>query len=163
MKMDWNTIIDTLLLWYEEFVEWYLVQPIYGQVLTIVGVIAIIALIITLVYYVIKGIVYLIYYILKGIYYLLKGIGLGFYKLCEAFYYLVSGEQKPGKPFQKDSTTSNEPVMKDFSNSLYCSECGKKFSEKMIQQIYNNGIIFCVNCGTQFKITNFQKPLSISH
>jgi len=42
--MDWNTIIGTLILWYDEFVEWYLVQPIYGQVLTIIGVIAIIAL-----------------------------------------------------------------------------------------------------------------------
>ncbi|MHA2048479.1 MAG: hypothetical protein ACW986_02590 [Promethearchaeota archaeon] len=161
--MDWKNIIDAILLWYDEFVDWYLIQPIYGQVLTIIGVIAIIALAITLVYYVIKGVAYLIYYILKGIYYFLKGIGLGFYKLCEAFYYLVSGEQKPIKQSQGDIVKSNENSIKMFNDSLYCSECGRKFSDKMTRQMLTNGIIFCVNCGKQFKINDFQKPLSISH
>ena len=70
--MDWRNIVDKIYLMYNEFVEWYLVQPIYGQILAIIGIIALLALAVTLIYYVIKGIAYLIFYILKGIYYLLK-------------------------------------------------------------------------------------------
>ena len=161
--MEWKNIIDAIYLWYNEFVDWYLIQPVYGQVLTLIGIIAVIALAITLVYYVIKGIAYLIYYILKGIYYLLKYIGLGFYKLCEGFYYLVSGEEKPTKQSQEDTIKSNKHINHDYNGTFYCSECGRKFSEKMTPQMFTNGMIFCVNCGKQFKIGDFQKPLSLSH
>ena len=61
---------------WEEIVNWFVILPIYGQILILVGVIAILALVITLVYYLLKGLAYLVYYILKGAYYLLKGLGI---------------------------------------------------------------------------------------
>ena len=77
---------------WEEIVNWYLAQPIYGQILILVGLIALLALAIVIVYYVLKGVVYLVYYVLKGVYYLLKGIGFLFYRLFEELYYLISGK-----------------------------------------------------------------------
>ena len=79
---------------WEEIVNWYLAQPIYGQILVMVGLVALLALAVVIVYYVLKGVAYLVYYVLKGIYYLLKGIGLLFYKICEGLYYAISGKPK---------------------------------------------------------------------
>ena len=154
--MDWRDIVNNLHLWYMEFVDWYLVQPIYGQILTIVGIIAILALVITVVYYIIKGIAYLVYYILKGTYYLLKGIGLGFFKLSEGLYYLVSGEQNPKKQTKNDNCKTNLEVNKTI---LYCSECGIRLSVKMINQMFSSNIAYCVNCGKALKLVKYQEPL----
>jgi DNA-directed RNA polymerase subunit RPC12/RpoP len=159
--MDWKNITDTIFLWYNEFVEWYLVQPIYGQFLSIIGIIALLALAITLIYYVIKGIAYLIYYILKGIYLLLKGIGLGIFKLCEGFYKLVSGEIKVNKQTENNNTYRENQFNGIQSNLIYCTECGKRFSEKMIRKMQLNGNVFCVNCGKEFNTTQFQ--ISLTH
>ena len=158
--MDWRDIVNNLHLWYNEFVDWYLVQPIYGQILAIVGIIAILAFVITVVYYIIKGIAYLIYYILKGTYYLLKGIGLGLFKLSEGFYYLVSGEQKQNKHTQNDNCKINLEVN---NTILYCSECGIRLSEKMINQMFSSNIAYCVNCGKALKLVEYQEPLVPTH
>ncbi len=158
--MDWRDIINNLHLWYMEFVDWYLVQPIYGQILTIVGIIAILALVITVVYYILKGIAYLVYYILKGTYYLLKGIGLGFFKLSEGLYYLVSGEQNPKKQTKNDNCEANLEVN---NTILYCSECGIRLSEKMINQMFSSNIAYCVNCGKALKLVEFQERLVPTH
>jgi hypothetical protein len=157
--LDWRDIVDTISLWYEEFVDWYLSQPIYGQILTIVGIIAILALIIVILYYIIKGIGYLIYYILKGIYLILKGIGLGIFKLCEGFYYLVSGKPKPPKQTKSQESEKENQEIRLNNALLYCSECGKKFSEKMINNIYNNGSAYCIFCGMEFKLIKIHQPV----
>ncbi|MHA2034794.1 MAG: hypothetical protein ACW98X_00080 [Promethearchaeota archaeon] len=154
--MDWNNIVDSLNLWYTEFLDWYLVQPIYGQILSIIGIIAILALVITLVYYIIKGIAYLIYYILKGIYYLLKGIGQLFYKLCKGFHDLVSGELNLKK--QTKNENLQNPMSTGYKN-LYCSECGILLSEKMINQMLSRKITYCVNCGKGLRLIEYQEPL----
>ncbi|MFX1278541.1 MAG: hypothetical protein ACFFA3_03940 [Promethearchaeota archaeon] len=154
--MEWEDIIDNLYLWYNEFIEWYSVQPIYGQILSIIGIIALLALLVTLIYYVIKGIAYLVYYILKGIYLLLKYIGLGIFKLCEGFYKLVSGEMKI------DNTNDSnliQPAMTQ-TNVLFCNECGRKFSEKMIRKIRLHGNVFCVHCGKEFTLKEYQISLA---
>ncbi len=138
--MIWKEMMDMIGFWNNEFIEWYFVQPIYGQILALVGIIAIIALTITL-----------IYYVFKGIYYLLKGIGLGIFKLCEGFYNLVSGKYKSDVKSQNKSSqieTSNSEFM---NTGSYCTECGRKFFDKMLSQLYTNGIIFCANCGKEFK------------
>ena len=159
--MDWKNIADTVVLWYEEFIQWYLVQPIYGQILTIIGIIALLALMVTIIYFVIKGIAYLIYYILKGIYYLLKGIGLGIFKLCEGFYKLVSGEINVNKQTENNNTHSENQFNGIQSNIIYCNECGKSFSENMMRKIHSNENVFCTNCGKGFSIEEFQ--ISLTH
>lgn len=164
--MDWRNITDKIFLWYNEFIEWYLVQPIYGQILVIIGIVALLAIIITLVYYLIKGISYLIYYAIKGVYYLLKGVGFGFYKLCEGFYYLISGKPKPkmqkqdvskqNKKSYEQSEDSNRLMENQpnimYCNIMYCNECGNKFSEKMHNNLKTNGFTFCVHCGKRFEL-----------
>jgi len=157
--MDWRDIVDTLSLWYNEFVDWYLTQPIYGQILVIVGIIAILALIIVVLYYVLKGIAYLIYYILKGIYLILKGIGLGIYKLCEGFYYLVARKFRPPKQTESEDSEKESDQIKLNISLLYCSECGKRFSKKMINNIYNSGIAYCIFCGMEFKLITIHHPV----
>ncbi|MFX1376090.1 MAG: hypothetical protein ACFFA0_09780 [Promethearchaeota archaeon] len=160
--MDLRKIAETIYLWYNEFIDWYLVQPIYGQILAIVGIITLLALAVTLIYYIIKGIAYLIYYILKGIYYLLKGIGLGIYKLCEGFYNLVSGESRHNKQTKNNNNHNADQFYENFNNQFYCSECGKKFSEKMMIKLSSQGKIFCVNCGKEFHLSKFEKPLTLT-
>lgn len=161
--MDWRNIVDNIYLWYNEFIEWYLVQPIYGQILAIIGIIALLALAVTLIFYAIKGIAYLVFYILKGIYYLLKGIGLGIFKLCEGFYNLVSGKSKTKKQTENNNVHIGDQINRTDYNILYCNDCGKRFSENMMKKILSNGNVFCVNCGKEFNLIEFQKDLTLIH
>ena len=161
--MEWENVFNNIGFWYNVFVEWYLEQPIYGQVLTIIGLITLLALAITLVYYVIKGIAYLVYYIFKGVYLLLKYIGYGFYKLTEGFYYLVSGKSKPSK-----KETSHTSIQNNFTDEYqyileYCSECGRRMSKRMKLHFEKNGMTFCENCGTNLNLNHALKALTISH
>jgi len=161
--LEWENVFDSIGFWYNVFVNWYLNQPIYGQVLALIGLITLLALAITLVYYIIKGIAYLVYYIFKGIYYLLKGIGYGFYKLFEGFYFLVSGESKAST--QKDEYTN---IQNNFTNENhyileYCSECGRKISERMKLYFEKNGMAFCENCGKQLTLNHALRTLTVSH
>ncbi|MFW9998820.1 MAG: hypothetical protein ACFE9Q_04445 [Candidatus Hodarchaeota archaeon] len=161
--MEWENFFDTIGFWYKIFVDWFVQQPVYGQVLALIGLFTLFILAITLVYYTIKGIAYLIYYIFKGIYYLLKYIGYGFYKLFEGFYYLVSGNRKSSKQKVEDiniqnSMRSNNPYILE-----YCSECGRKLSEKMKINFKKKGMTFCVNCGKQLTLDNALWTLTVSH
>ena len=152
--MDWRNIVGNLSLWYNEFINWYLVQPIYAQVLSIIGIIAVLALMVTIVYYTIRGIAYLVYYILKGIFYLLKGIGFLFFKLSEGFYHVISGAIEAEKQTQNDSL---QKAMRVSNIISYCSECGKSISEKMINQMLSQSIAYCVNCGKGLRLIEYQK------
>lgn len=150
---------------WEEIVNWFLVQPIYGQILVLVGVIALLALAVVIAYYILKGVAYLVYYILKGVYYLLKGLGLLFYKAFEALYYAISGETKPesSAPAQEQQAPPQvekqpEPIIsvqKTYQtikpDVAFCSECGSKFSESMVQTFSNNGFVHCIHCGKGFQ------------
>jgi hypothetical protein len=155
--------LELVQLWWENILNWYLAQPLYGQILVLVGVIAVLTLAIVIVYYVLKGVVYLIYYICKGMFYLLKGIGLLFYKLFEALYYLISGESKPESdsaqkkqvPLQVETQPETiAPIQKAYQSVnteiSFCSECGSRFSDSMIQAFSTKGDVFCIHCGSHF-------------
>ncbi len=155
---------------WQEIVDWFVVQPLYGQILVLIGVVAVLALAVVIAYYVIKGVAYLIYYLLKGIYYLLKGIGLLFYKLCEALYYAISGKEKPNankqeqqiieviqQPVQQIAQPRPHKVVQIVSpEATYCTECGNEFSAAMAQQLQNKGFVYCVHCGKGFKSNYMQ-------
>jgi len=154
----------------QEIVDWFLAQPLYGQILVLIGVVAVLALAVVIAYYVIKGVAYLIYYLLKGIYYLLKGIGLLFYKLCEALYYAISGKEKPNanKPEHQETEVIQQPVQQVSQpqpqkvvqtvdpEAAFCTECGKEFSVGMAQQLHDKGFVYCVHCGKGFKSNYMQ-------
>jgi hypothetical protein len=161
--VDWNSIIDQALRYWQEFASWFLNIPIYGQILVLFGAVAILILVGVLVYYILKGVAYLVYYILKGVYLLLKAIFLGIYKLLRELYYALSGKPKPVKendeeedvsimskvPQEKKSVSSELQIINP--HAAYCSECGSEFSEKMLQQLSENGLVYCVNCGKGYK------------
>lgn len=164
--VNWQNIAEQALRYWQEFLNWFLAIPLYGQVLVIFGAAIILILVIVLVYYVLKGVVYLVYYLLKSVYLLLKGIGILFYKLFEAIYYAISGKPRPPKkesmqqePIQQNSSQVQEEQMhiepKEIHviqpHAAYCSECGAEFTEKMEQQLLENGIVFCVHCGKGYK------------
>ncbi|MHA1194377.1 MAG: hypothetical protein ACTSP9_19185, partial [Promethearchaeota archaeon] len=95
--VNWNEIADQIFMHWQEFLQWFLSVPLYGQVLVVVGAVAVLILALVVVYYVLKGVAYLIYYILKGVYLLLKAIFLGLYKLFEELYYAITGNPRPVK------------------------------------------------------------------
>ena len=167
MNNNWDQISDQVLLYWQEFMTWFLNMPIPAQVLTIIGTVASLILAVLIVYFVLKGVGYLIYYILKGVYLLLKGIFEGLYKLFEEIYYDVSGKPKPVKKASiNEEQKVNQPqtyvepeiinpVLKEIqtvqSNAVYCSECGSQYTERMLEQLAENGIAFCVYCGKGYK------------
>lgn len=146
---------------------WFLNMPIPAQVLMIIGTVASLILAVLIVYFVLKGVGYLIYYILKGVYLLLKGIFEGLYKLFEEIYYDLSGKPKPVKKAsiseeQKVNQPQTyvepeiiKPALKEIQtvqpNAVYCSECGSQYTERMFEQLAENGIAFCVYCGKGYK------------
>ena len=138
---------NSLNIWFNEFIGWYSVLPIEAQVFVIIGILALLALAITILYYTIKGIAYLVFYILKGTYLLLKGIGYLFFKLFEGFYNLVSGKTNFQ---QKELIKNNNQAFK----TIFCSECGRRFSEKMVQRLLNSEKAFCGNCGKEYRLND---------
>ncbi len=153
---------------WQEIVNWFLIQPIYAQVLVVIGVFAVLTLAVILVYYILKGVGYLVYYLLKGVYYLLKGIGLLFYKIFEALYYAISGKPKPVKNPATEQQAPPQPqiihqVKKEQepivpiqqseqivrSEVAFCSECGNKFSDSMLHTLQERGIAYCIHCGNR--------------
>lgn len=168
--VNWNGIADQVFLYWQEFLQWFLSVPLYGQVLVVVGAVAVLILALVVVYYVLKGVAYLVYYILKGVYLLLKGIFLGIYKLFEEIYYAITGKPRPVKK-EEESEIEVEPdasyvkvvepqvespiVMKDLAaiqpDAAYCSECGNQFTEQMQQKLHENGSTFCIYCGKGYK------------
>ena len=154
-----NYLFESINMLYNDFVEWYLLQPIFAQIFVIIGIIVILALAVTLVYYIIKGIAYLVYYILKGVFYLLRGIGFAFFKLFEGFYNIVSGKTKFQQKRKIISDTAHITNNDRRYDTIFCSECGKKFSEKMVQQLDTANNAFCVSCGKEYRIVRVQEPI----
>ncbi|MFW9882236.1 MAG: hypothetical protein ACFFG0_54940 [Candidatus Thorarchaeota archaeon] len=154
---------------WEEIVNWYIAQPLYGQILVLIGVIAVLALAVVVVYYVLKGVAYLVYYVLKGVYYLLKGIGLLFYKIFEGLYFAISGKQKSNPvsaqekqvpPQIQRESESIIPVQRTYqivqSDVAFCSECGSQFSDSMIQTLSSKGFVYCIHCGKGFQANSMK-------
>ena len=166
--VDWNQVAENVNLYWQQFLEWFLSIPMYGQALVIVGAVAVVILAGILVYYVLKGTAYLVYYIFKGVYYLLKAIFLGIYKIFEELYYAISGKPKPVKIQKSEDSEELEQVVEPkvvskakYSapseydmirpNAAYCNECGSEFTPYMKQQLSSNGFVFCIHCGKGFK------------
>jgi hypothetical protein len=172
--VDWEQVAESALLYWNQFVYWFLGMPIYAQALLIIGAVAAIVLAVIIVYYVLKGVAYLVYYILKGTYLLIKGIFIGIFKLFEELYYVISGKPRPVKePSDKKCCEQPEspqeypqeeeiilPFQKEIQivqpDAIFCSECGTQYSERMIEQLKLNGIAYCVYCGKGYKSTEIK-------
>ena len=169
--VDWKQMADQALLYWQEFITWFLALPIYSQVFAIMVAVGAIILSVIIVYFTLKGVAYLVYYILKGVYLLLKGIFTGLYKLFEELYYEISGKPKPIKesPDKKCCEHSEapqqsyeeqeiiKPTQKEIQivqpDAVFCSECGSQYTERMVEQLSEIGIAYCVFCGKGYKST----------
>jgi hypothetical protein len=142
---------------WEEIINWYLTLPAYGQVLCLLAAFAIIALVVAIVYYVVKGVAYLVYYVVKGVVYLVAGIFYGIYKVFEALYYLITGKEKSKKeekvvPIQVDEVVQVEEAIQKVELTVqYCSECGSQITDTINQQLAAIGIAYCAHCGKGYK------------
>jgi len=172
--VEWEQIGEQALQYWEVFAEWFLGMPIYFQVLLIIGAVATIVLAVIIVYYVLKGAAHLIYYVLKGTYLLIKGIFVGIYKLFEELFYVISRKPRPVKePSDKKCCEQPEPPHQSYEeqeiivpsqkeiqivlpDAVYCSECGSQYTERMFEQLKENGIAYCVYCGKGYKSTKVE-------
>jgi hypothetical protein len=172
--VDWEQIGSQALLYLQELISWFLALPIITQVFVILAAVGVIILSVIIVYYVLKGVAYLVYYILKGVYLLLKGIFVGLYKLFEELYYEISGNPKPIKESsdkkcgeQQDTPQQSyeeqeiiKPMQKDIQivqpDAVFCSECGSQYTERMLEQLRENGTAYCVFCGKGYKSTKVE-------
>ena len=150
--------------WYvngSEFVSIFWNLPVIMQILIVIGIVLVLGLVFTGIYYLIKGICYLIYYILMGVFYLIKGIVIGFYRLCEALYYAISGKQKPIKgakaaPLQQAPVAAPVVIIQktvpvhNTEEVSFCPHCGVKFTERMMDNLKTKGMVYCNFCGKGF-------------
>ena len=151
---------------WEEFIQELGSLTLGMQILAILGLILLLVMIGTLIYYIIKGVCYLVYYLLKGVFLLIKGIVVGFYRICEALYYIISGKSKTKKPIppynpsssQEISTTpiktktSGSEILKGAPKKAgsFCPYCGAPFSKRMFDRLSSEQKVFCPNCGTGY-------------
>jgi hypothetical protein len=172
--VDWKQMADQALLYWQEFITWFLALPIYSQVFAIMVAVGAIILSVIIVYFTLKGVAYLVYYILKGVYLLLKGIFTGLYKLFEEIYYEVSGKPKPIKQSSDKKCCEHsevpqqsyeekeiiKPMQKEIQivqpDAVFCSECGSQYTERMLEQLSENGTAYCVFCGKGYKSTEVE-------
>jgi hypothetical protein len=155
-KMVINMDFSVFRIYWEQFLNWFLEIPLPGQILMIVGIIAILTLVCVGVYYLLKGVAYLVYYVLKGVGYLIFYIFKGIYLLFEGLYNLISGKEKPLKQAEvpeleivaQEIPKQVVPMKKEVQvNAFFCSQCGTKYSETMIHQLDTQGRAFCIHCG----------------
>jgi hypothetical protein len=131
------------------------------------GIFALIALSITLVYY-----------IVKGIYLLIKAICTGIYKLGKKIYNFAERKieeynqpsYSPKYPYSNAPATreANEPrapqkrkkILVDNPREVrFCSSCGTDLSEKFLTLLTTDGKAFCEHCGRIHEIA--EKPSQI--
>jgi hypothetical protein len=172
--VDWEQIANQALLYWQEVITWFLALPIFSQVFVIMAAVGAIILSVVIVYYTLKGVAYLVYYILKGVYLLLKAIFTGLYNLFEELYYEISGKPKPIKkttdklcceqaetPQQSyEEQEVIKPPQKEIQivqpDAVFCSECGSQYTERMLEQLSENGTAYCVFCGIGYKSTKVE-------
>ncbi|MBY9021559.1 MAG: hypothetical protein KGD67_10890 [Candidatus Lokiarchaeota archaeon] len=172
--VDWEQIADQVLVYFQEFISWFLALPLASQFFVILAAVGVIILSVVIVYYVIKGVAYLVYYILKGVYLLLKGIFVGIYKLFEEIYYDISGKPKPIKESSNKKCCEEaespqqsyeeqeiiKPMQKEVQiiqpDAVFCSECGSQYTERMLEQLREIGVAYCVFCGKGYKSTKVE-------
>jgi len=175
MKM----LLDINFGWtsWQNFTVWFNSLSVVEQVMFIIPIVV---FAVSLTILVCIGLYYLFKYIFLGIYYLLKGIfkALQFiltllYKGLVSLYKLLfirdndsSVKCCQSEPITTESTMETKPIPKTLieiptkmddsienveqSSFSFCSECGKKFTDKMHDHLKLNSRTYCVNCGQGF-------------
>lgn len=138
--------------------SWFFGLPVLVQVAVIIFIVAVVILALIAVYYILKGVAYLLYYTFKG-------IGILIYRIVSGIYYAMTGKSRPEKEDKKARKTIEVPAknyipkkqyLKEYRPEIvyYCSECGMKFTDKMMYQIESSGVAFCEQCGKGFRLTS---------
>jgi hypothetical protein len=136
-----------------KFSKWFFHQPVFAQILTTIGIFAIITMILVIVYYIIKSIHHLI---TKGI----RG------KKDEAEERSQKEEQRQSYPYissrekalemqpdQVEKGPPKEEIIVHYPKRVkYCSACGMVFSDKVKNILKKRGNAFCEYCGKVHKV-----------
>ncbi len=151
-----------------EFIEWFIEAPLFAQFLMVAGIIAIAALAITLVYYLLKGLYLLLKAIFKGLY----ELGKKGYKWMErelkefsdsCCHYRSSQYYNPRHSEFVESQPKKEhkkAMIKDQEKLKYCSLCGAPVSGKMLNILNINGKAFCEHCGGVLELAECLNPIN---
>ncbi len=156
-----NNALEWIEYYWTQFAEWFLAQPLFGQILIIIGIVAALILSGILVYYIIKGVAYLIYYLAKGLYHLFKALILGFAKIFKRAYKSVQGRtDQPVSSYKYGEYNNGASVVieKRPGKISFCSECGKAFSTNVKTLLNTKGSAFCEQCGKNLLV----KPIEVN-
>lgn len=152
-----------------QFVNFFVEAPLFAQILMGAGIFALIALSITLVYYIVKGIYLLIKAICKGIYKLGKKI----YNFAERKIEEFTQPNCPQKNIYsnaaliRDSVKSEtiqkrEKILVENPREVrFCSSCGTDLSEKFITLLTTDGRAFCEHCGRIHEIAEKSSQIKV--
>ncbi|MFO7794612.1 MAG: hypothetical protein ACQERB_01250 [Promethearchaeati archaeon] len=141
--VNWESYpFNWFIEYWNKFVDWFIIQPLFAQILVIVGIFAIIVATIFIIYY----------------------ICLGVYKFFHAIYKAILGEEKPiEKTINTNSSKEinseiyrNRPrtsgiQIKNPKGVHFCSECGVEFSDKITGLLLSRGMVYCDNCGKKYE------------
>ncbi|TFF98010.1 MAG: hypothetical protein EU547_02740 [Promethearchaeota archaeon] len=169
IEFDPEQLINLLRSYLIAFVNYFVEAPLFAQILMGIGLFALIAISITL-----------IYYIAKGIYLLIKKICQGIYKLGQKIYRFI--EQKI-EEFEHtdychqwcrakdsrdgDSSESNisqkekKIIVKNPQRVKFCSFCGEALSSRALNILAKDGRAFCENCGRIHEIAENSSKIEI--
>ncbi len=144
------------------FASWFFGIPPIVQIAFIVLIVAITILILIATYYLVKGTLYLVYYILKAVFFLVS-------RLLKGILYAITGKtiskkekpeirtKTPGQGKVIEQPIQNKKIIEKYTPPInyFCSDCGLKFSDKMMYRINTKGVAFCVQCGKGFKLVEY--------
>ena len=169
--IDWNGWYDIVDWWSGLSATEQLILGIFGIILGV----AITVLVCIGVYYLLKylfiGIAYLFKYIFKGIAWIFQKIGELFAALLKA----IKPEEEKVVETQEESVEVERAVValppkvkqtlenEVSQNSLYCPECGMKFTSMTANNLSSNGKGFCVYCGTGLHIAMNPMNMQTAH
>ena len=162
-------ILERIIGWisWQDFLGWF---NGLGPVEQIIFSCLIVAFAVSITVLVCIGIFYLIKYLCLGIFYILKVIFKGFKYVINKIVDLIDKilnlepDKVPltDKIIEKRENTQKSVVElpriidKSLKNNqepeyCYCTECGRKFTDRMHEHLDSNGMTFCVQCGQCFK------------
>ena len=153
-----NSEEEFIMQRFADFLDFFQIQPLYLQIIIIAFLTACTVGMVTFAYYCIKAVVTFFIKLIKGTF----KIGEAAIKYKKPLNHKIGDHNAVTSPNQKgkNGTDVNEKAMKPNgtldekvkSVDYHCTNCGNKFSDKMMRTIINNEKVFCEYCGQGFVV-----------
>lgn len=168
-EFDPEQLVTLIRSYVIQFVNFFVEAPLFSQILMGAGIFALIAVSITLVYY-----------IIKGVYLLIKKICREIYKLGKKIYNFTERkiEEYNQSNYGLKYAYSNNPADREITRATkepknkktlvenprevrFCSSCGTDLSEKFLTLLTTDGRAFCEHCGRIHEISEKSSQIKI--